>query len=66
MVTTTNNDNSREKTVAELFQAAGLVTPKSPTRGTSSTARSSARWRITSIIVALLALASVVTAVVHH
>jgi len=61
-MTTTDNDNSREKTVAELFMAAGLVTAKSPTRRTTP----QARWRTPSIIAALVAVVGVATALTLH
>lgn len=63
-MTTTNNDNSHEKTVAELFLAAGLVTAKSPTLRTTTS--SSSRWRTPYIIGALIAVAGVATALTLH
>jgi hypothetical protein len=61
-VTTTDSDNSRHQTVAELFLAAGLVTPSS--RAPQTTTR--AKWRAPSLVVAtLLVLASVIALAVH-
>ena len=49
-MTTTNNDETPQQTVAELFQAAGLVT----TRSCVGHPASRARWRAPSILVALV------------
>lgn len=64
-MTTTNNDKSRQQTVAELFQAAGLVTERSSVGRPASRAR----WRAPSILVALviaLALALATAALALH
>lgn len=61
-MTTTDNDNSGQQTVAELFLAAGLVTPSS--RVPQAPAR--AKWRAPSLVVAtLLVLASVMALALH-
>ncbi|MBU6515463.1 MAG: hypothetical protein KGL23_06170 [Acidobacteriota bacterium] len=61
-MTTTDSDKSRHQTVAELFLAAGLVSPSSGAPRTPSRTR----WRGPSLVVAtLLVLASVIAVAVH-
>lgn len=59
-MTTTNNDK-HQQTVAELFQAAGLVTERSAVRRPASRAR----WRVPSILVALVVALATAALTLH-